>query len=259
MPPRSRKPSRRNPASKPSPSPPSSSFGPLLPEELSRRLFVQHLTFWGGGVVLLGASCKKPEPAQAPGGPLATGRPKVLTTSHRTFTREEYEVMAAAAERVLPKDEDPGALDANVPKYIDRMLATPEMAKIKEDFLGGTAALQRRAQRMFNTGFAQATPAQQDELLTLFKTSPQGSGEARFYELLVVLTLEGFLGDPSYGGNKDKVGWALMGFDVIGSQAMAPSPGYDGTRHLHHETSASRAESPSHDTGHGGSHHDGGH
>ena len=30
----------------------------------------------------------------------------------------------------------------------------------------------------------------------------------------MVLTLEGFLGDPSYGGNKDQVGWALVGFDT---------------------------------------------
>ena len=50
----------------------------------------------------------------------------------------------------------------------------------------------------------------------------KGSGEAQFYENLLILTLEGFLGDPAYGGNKDKVGWALIGFgtcDAAGLQA----------------------------------------
>ena len=160
--------------------------------------------------------------------------PTGLTTSHQTFTREEYAVVQAACERLLPKDEDPGALDANVPTYIDRMLQSPVLHQMKEDFLSGVAALDRRATRMFKVGFAQATPAQQDELLKLFKDSPAGTGEGHFYEVLMVLTLEGFLGDPSYGGNKDGVGWALIGFAAVGMQAAEPQPGYDGIKHLSH-------------------------
>ena len=44
--------------------------------------------------------------------------------------------------------------------------------------------------------------------------------------------VEGFLGDPSYGGNKGRVGWRLVGFDVIGTLAMAPPEGYDGPKCL---------------------------
>jgi gluconate 2-dehydrogenase gamma chain len=105
---------------------------------------------------------------------------------------------------------------------------------MREDFLAGTAALDRRSERMFKVGFAQATPEQQDQLLTLFKDSPAGSGEAHYYELLMVLSLEGFLGDPSYGGNKGRVGWALVGFNTVGLHASEPPPGYDGQKHLHH-------------------------
>ena len=43
-----------------------------------------------------------------------------------------------------------------------------------------------------------------------------------------VFTLEGFLGDPSYGGNKDYVGWKLVGFGTT-----PPGAGYDGTQMLH--------------------------
>ncbi|WP_342379142.1 gluconate 2-dehydrogenase subunit 3 family protein [Myxococcus stipitatus] len=202
---------------------------------LSRRSFIQRLSFLGGSVVLLGPmACKRsssedaPKPTQDPG-PLGTapGAPEP-----RTFSRFEFAVAAAAAERILPKDEDPGALDADVPVYIDRILTTPEMKPIRDDFLEGLAALEHRSQRMFQKGFSSITAAQQDELLTLFKDSKPGSGEAHFVELLTVLTLEGFLGDPSYGGNKGKVGWRLMGFDTVGTVAMAPPENYDGPKCL---------------------------
>ena len=49
---------------------------------------------------------------------------------------------------------------------------------------------------MFKAPFANATPAQQDELLTIFKNSPEKSGEARWYEMLVVLVTRGLLGRP---------------------------------------------------------------
>jgi gluconate 2-dehydrogenase gamma chain len=195
---------------------------------LSRRSFIQRLTFFGGGVVLLGPSaCKRSseEEARPPVAPLG-GSP------HGTFSGLEFATVAAACERILPRDEDPGAKDANVPAYIDQMLKTPELKQMKSDFLQGLSALERRSRSMFKKGFAEASPEQQDELLTIFKDSGAGTGEAHFYELLVVLTLEGFLGDPSYGGNQGRVGWRLVGFDTVGTVAMAPPEGYDGPKCL---------------------------
>ncbi len=180
--------------------------------------------------MLLGpAACKRspPEEAKPPEAPVPLG-----DSPHGTFTGLEFATVAAACERILPRDEDPGALDANVPAYIDLMLQTPELTQMKSDFLQGLAALERRSHRMFQKGFAQASPEQQDDLLAIFKDSGAGTGEAHFYELLVVLTLEGFLGDPSYGGNKDRVGWRLVGFDTVGTVAMAPPEGYDGPKCL---------------------------
>jgi len=194
---------------------------------LSRRSLIQRLTFLGGGVVLLGPACKRSsEPKEEPPAAKQDGQ------APRTFSSLEYAVVAAATERILPRDEDPGALDADVPVYIDRILQTPELTPVREDFLSGVAALERRARRLHQKGFAALTAEQQDELLTVFKDSPPRSGEAHFFELLTVMTLEGFLGDPSYGGNKDKVGWRLMGFDTVGTVASAPPEGYDGPKCL---------------------------
>ena len=138
---------------------------------------------------------------------------------------------------MIPRDQDPGALDANVPEYIDRILQTENLKQMKENFVPGVAALDRRAQRMFKVPFAQAKPEQQDELITIFKNSPEKSGEARWYEMFVVLTLEGFLGDPSYGGNKGEVGWKLVGFTLVGRNVKGdPKAPYDGSQRLHQLT-----------------------
>ncbi len=197
----------------------------------ARRVLVKQLTFIGTGAVLLPGCTEKKASAVAPkdAGPVS----KPLTSTHRVFTDEEWQTLSAACERFLPKDEDPGALDADVPEYIDRILTTPQLKKMREDFVPGLAAINRRSQRMFKVPYAEAKPEQQDELLQIFKDSPDKSGESRWYELLAVLTLEGFLGDPSYGGNKGKVGWALVGFTLVGGAGPAdPKGNYDGKQHL---------------------------
>lgn len=206
-------------------------------EDLTRRVFVHHLTFLGGGAVLLGgASCQDASKASAPSTPPPSTRAP-LTASHKSFTDPEWATLIAAVDRVLPRDQDPGALDAKVPEYIDSMLQTEALQQMRASFIPGVAALDRRAERMFKLPFASCTPEQQDELLTLFKNSPEKSGEARWYEMLVVLVLEGFLGDPSYGGNQGEVGWKLVGFNLVGRNLKGdPARAYDGSERLHHLT-----------------------
>jgi len=192
-------------------------------DDFSRRSFIQRVSFFGGSMVLLG-SCNPQQPpakpTEQPGG--------AQVTSHVTLTDPEYDAMAAACERILPRDEDPGAADLGVPGYLDRALSDPRMSHVKDDFIHGLEALMRRAQRQFTKPFPQLTAEQQDTLLTAFKNSPKETGEGHWYELLIVLTMEGAFSDPSYGGNKDRKGWALIGFDT-----SEPPAGYDGLRHHH--------------------------
>jgi gluconate 2-dehydrogenase gamma chain len=193
------------------------------PDEFSRRSFIQRVSFFGGSMVVLGCS-REPAPAKTAEQPNAP-----LTSSHVTLTDEEYDAMAAACERMLPRDEDPGAGDLGVPGYLDRALSDPRMSHVKDDFVRGLNALMRRAQGQHKKPFPQLPPEAQDTLLTLFKNSPKGSGEAHFYELLVVLTMEGAFSDPSYGGNRGRKGWALIGFET-----SEPPDGYDGL-HTNHK------------------------
>ena len=196
-------------------------------------MFIQRLTFFGGGVVLIGGACKRDgsQPAAPPASPKPSAQ--AVASGHaapglKTFTAEEFAVVSAACERLIPRDHDPGALDADVPVYIDRMLLTPEMQHVRRDFLAGTAQLDRRTRQMFGKGFREISDPERDQVLVALKNSPPKSIEAKYFELLMVLALEGFLGDPSYGGNRDRVGWALVGFGT-----SEPPPQYDGVRQLH--------------------------
>ena len=36
-----------------------------------------------------------------------------------------------------------------------------------------------------------------------------------FFELFYSLTIEGFFADPAYGGNRNKIGWKLVGFPGV--------------------------------------------
>ncbi|HEX5768817.1 MAG TPA: gluconate 2-dehydrogenase subunit 3 family protein, partial [Burkholderiales bacterium] len=38
------------------------------------------------------------------------------------------------------------------------------------------------------------------------------AGQGEFFELLLALTMEGYLGDPVYGGNRGMAVWKMIGF-----------------------------------------------
>jgi len=99
-----------------------------------------------------------------------------------------------------------------VPEYIDRALSTPTLSHVRDDFVTGAKALNRRAQGRHRRPFAALAPAEQDALLTEFKDSPAGSGEQHYWTVLIGLTMEGLFGDPVHGGNRGGRGWELIGF-----------------------------------------------
>ena len=178
------------------------------PEEISRRDFIEHVGFMSG-TALLYAACKPSEPAPKPKEVVKGG---ALQSSHRSLTNEEFDAVAAAVERIVPRDEDPGARDLGVPDYIDRALSTPQLSHVREEFVRGTEALMRRAANSHKKPFPQLTPEQQDALLTSFKDSPPGSGEAHYWTVLIGLTMEGCFGDPAHGGNRGGRGWEMIGY-----------------------------------------------
>jgi gluconate 2-dehydrogenase gamma chain len=146
------------------------------------------------------------------------------------FNPAEAAFVEAAVARLIPKDETgPGALEAGVPEYIDKQLAgawgAGERLYRSGPWHEGTpsqgyqlpytpAELFRNAIRAVNEkhpGFAKLSAKEQDATLDSLQKSKDGL-DAVFFQSLLAVTIEGFFGDPAYGGNRDMVAWKMIGF-----------------------------------------------
>jgi len=129
---------------------------------------------------------------------------------------EEARTLAALCDQIIPADEDPGAAWAGVVNYIDRQLCGP-LEHLRSAYRSGIAAVEKSSRALYGTDFAEATAAQQVELLTLMEQgrAPAAAwkeiSSAEFLELLVDQTMQGFYGDPRHGGNREGVGWKMLG------------------------------------------------
>lgn len=123
-----------------------------------------------------------------------------------TLTPEQAADVEAIASRIIPSDDGtPGAREAGVIAFIDRSLAG-WAADQREQFEKDLAELNREVRRRWRgtASFAALTPARQDEMLRSIENQP-------FFQGMLFLTLVGMFGDPSYGGNRDHLGWRLLG------------------------------------------------
>jgi gluconate 2-dehydrogenase gamma chain len=136
------------------------------------------------------------------------------------LTAEQAAEIEAFASRIIPTDATPGAREAGVVYFIDRGLSTWAEGQ-KPAFTEGLDKLQRDVEAKFRgqTRLSALTPAQQDEVLKSIEQTP-------FFGLMRFATIAGMFSLPTHGGNKDFVGWQLVGQD----QAMefrAPFGWYD--------------------------------
>jgi len=131
------------------------------------------------------------------------------TDDYRVFTPEEAEVLEAMAEQIIPTDDMPGAKEARVVRFMDQSLAT-FAADQRLLFTRGIADLQSDVRHRFPEArsFASLEPAVQAELLHGLEAA--GSD---FFEAVRVATITGMFANPEYGGNFEKSGWRLIGFD----------------------------------------------
>jgi gluconate 2-dehydrogenase gamma chain len=136
------------------------------------------------------------------------------------LTADQAAEIEAAASRIIPTDDTPGAREAGVIYFIDRALAT-FATDSREDYEKGLPVLQAKTLELFPSApkFSQTTADQQDAVLKALEGQP-------IFELIRSHTIMGFLADPMRGGNRGEVGWRLIGYDD--SPAFAPPFGdYD--------------------------------
>jgi gluconate 2-dehydrogenase gamma chain len=124
-------------------------------------------------------------------------------------------ILEAIVARLIPSDASgPGALEAGAAHYIDRALGDA-LAVWRDAYAGGLAAVDSYARESAGAPFVELPPSQQDTVLRDLEQNVATGftpNAATFFELVLGHTLEGTFGDPHYGGNRDFVGWELIGY-----------------------------------------------
>ncbi|MCB9557196.1 MAG: gluconate 2-dehydrogenase subunit 3 family protein [Deltaproteobacteria bacterium] len=129
----------------------------------------------------------------------------------KALNPRQWRTYRAACERIIPADRDPGATDADVISFLDEQLSRPPIAAFLPLFAAGDRWLNLTAMRRFRRPFFSLPPQQQDAMLSeLLQTRLGDQSGARLFDTLLGLTLEGFFGDPIYGGNRDERGWQML-------------------------------------------------
>jgi gluconate 2-dehydrogenase gamma chain len=129
----------------------------------------------------------------------------------RTLTAAGFATLSAICERLLPRDEAPGAVDLGVPAYIDAMVATPELASVREMLQKVLPIFDKESRKRFGgKAFSELAATEQDTILDTWQHGSESRQHS--FDVILSLTLEGAFGDPKYGGNKGGKGFAMIGF-----------------------------------------------
>jgi gluconate 2-dehydrogenase gamma chain len=151
----------------------------------------------------------------------------------------ENAFVVAAVDTLIPADElSPSGSDCGCAVYIDRQLASawgggakmyragpfvkgkPEQGyqlplTPAEFFVAGIAAANAWSRKAYGKDFDRLDP---DKRVEALKAMQEGKAEfanfnsRAFFARLHTLTMEGFFGDPAYGGNRNKASWRMLGF-----------------------------------------------
>ncbi|SFS17516.1 gluconate 2-dehydrogenase gamma chain [Microbacterium sp. cf046] len=197
------------------------------------------------------------------------------------FTPHEWDTIEAASARIIPTDHHPGAREARVVRFIDRMLAGTQFIFAAADGHGflrmegheeqawaerieqrrafyrdGVVQMDALAQERAGVDFVELDPEAQDAVLEhlsgverprpflVAEKDEAGLGGApagnqpvnedflEFFPLLVLNTRQGFYGDPVYGGNENRVGWGVIGFDGPPSLASTMDGSYTTRKYM---------------------------
>jgi len=142
----------------------------------------------------------------------------------------EAETINALAGLIIPgTEEDPGAQEAGAVIYIDRALAGP-YGKLQRLYRAGLAALDESCVQRQGRTFVELDEGEQNSVLEQLAGSgldsavgaerAESDGADRpdlgflpyFFAVVRQHVVEGTFGDPVYGGNRNAVGWRLVGF-----------------------------------------------
>jgi gluconate 2-dehydrogenase gamma chain len=188
--------------------------------QLSRREFFLQSTLYGSSLWVL---LNMPRPRALQAAKESTGRV--------VLSEAEWKTVEAITGRIIPTDQEPGAIEAGCVNFIDKALAH-EDAALMPVYRAGLPGVDAVSRRRFAKPFVELAAEQQDEVLAAVESGkadgwPAGSKvpAPKFFEAVRAHTIIGFLADPKYGGNRDYAGWKVVGYPGGGHHLGGYSPG----------------------------------
>lgn len=191
----------------------------MNPDDLSRRRFLQSASS------LAGASYLKLMSPAVVAITQAACSAKVENAPFKVLSAQEAADLAAIAARIIPTTDTPGATEAGVIYFFDNAF---------ESELRDQLDAVREWLPQFNTALGKTHPgvttlgdlgeSEQDAFLRTRETT-------EFFDLIRVMTMFGFFSMPKYGGNRDHVGWDLVGFEGHHGGWEYPFGFYDAAVH----------------------------
>ncbi|GHB34113.1 gluconate 2-dehydrogenase subunit 3 family protein [Salinicola rhizosphaerae] len=210
------------------------------PDNASRRAFLRNTFTLIPTVGLAGGVSLTAKAAEPP--------PNLGDYQPAFFSDEEWAFLLAACDRLIPGEsagKGPGALDTNVPVFIDRQMDSPyghaerwymEGPYVldgspdlgfqypytpRDVYQKGIAMTQQYCQQQHGKRFDQLDADTQDSVLKALEANDidfASLGESQkleaseFFSSLLENTKEGYLADPIHGGNKHMAAWKMVGF-----------------------------------------------
>jgi gluconate 2-dehydrogenase gamma chain len=172
---------------------------------------------------LAGAALTIPAAPATPADSVEQARPAAAPASTvkrepvENLTAAEADLLEAICARIIPTDASgPGAREARAAHYIDRALGGA-LKESREAYRAGLAAFDAYCRSSRRAAFIELSERDQDSVLIDVETGAAASGgfpasSGQFFAMVRTHTLQGTFGDPFYGGNKDFIGWDLIGY-----------------------------------------------
>ena len=173
----------------------------MIDKQLTRRFFLQ-----GSGTIAGSVLARAGLPAFIAAAQSAcTAREE--NAAFENISAAEAREFLAIASRIFPTTDTPGAREAGVIWFIDKTYGSIYAAFLQSDL----AALAE-----FQAGISIAFPGA--ELFSDLDDSDQDAylmahEQTQFFETVLFKTLAGVFAMASYGGNRDDIGWKLLGMD----------------------------------------------
>jgi gluconate 2-dehydrogenase gamma chain len=120
--------------------------------------------------------------------------------SLRYLDSRQAATTAAAAERILPKTDTPGAIDVGVPAFIDLMYGEYLSGDERFLFATGLKEIEASSRSRFGKAFTELDGPGQDGILKELAEAAQGK-ERTFFALLKELVVTGYFTSEAVGRN----------------------------------------------------------